>query len=51
MMNTKTTKIARAKSNGKQFLSPEQQPKTQTSSQNLIKKEETRPTPGIKIKV
>lgn len=48
--NAKHLRINRAKSGGKQLLSPEQQPKTQTSSQNVIKKDEARPVQAGKIK-
>jgi hypothetical protein len=48
--NAKQLRINRVKSGGKQLLSPEQQPKTQTSSQNVIKKDDARPMPAPKIK-
>lgn len=49
-MNLKQPRITRAKSGGKQLLSPEQQPKTQTSSQNLIAKDHPRPIPSTRLK-
>ena len=50
-MNKNINKLVRAKSNGKQIRSPDQQPKTQTSSQHpplTIKKDQLQSPSKIK---